>query len=295
MVTVKSTEPESADIIFSKDSRILLHSFNGKVNVWDVWNNQLCYQVSGTLLGISHKHGTFQTTVGTWNIDTGDEIESPLVLHDWDKRLKVSGRSIENKFYLEIIDKSGIREPQLVHVGGSSGITRVWHIVDGNGHYVTAYFYINIMGHDLDQTICYDLETGQKEYSFVDDYDVTFSGIHNLLIAKNKLKSSLTVCDLSTKQKVELEKVGQSIDERTVRINPKNIEFAAAINKKQSMIYLGKIGQASQRKTIRKTKQKILGIDFSPDGTHLAASLSDGDVSIWDINSYQLIQQLTAS
>lgn len=290
---VEPAELETENIIFSKDGTILLHSFKEKVSVWDVRNNQLRYQVFGTLIGISHRHNTFQTTVGTWSINTGDAIESPPVLHDWDKRLKVSGRSIKDKFYLEVIDKSGIREPQLVHVGGSSGIVRAGHKVDRNGRYVTAYFYINIMGHDLDQTICYDLETGQDVYSFIDDYDVSFSEIHNLLIAKNTLNSSLTVCDLATKQKLELEKVGRSIDEHTVRINPKNTEFTAALNKKRNVIFLGRINQILQRKMIRETKQKILDIDFNPDGTHLAASLSDGDVHIWDVNNYQLIQRLS--
>lgn len=292
----KATKPEIGDVIFSKNGTVLLHFFKDKVFVWDTKNDKLRYQVFGRLLGVAHKNSTFQTTDGIWDIDTGKKMERPTQLHDWDKRLRVTSGLVKNEFHLKIIDTSKIREPLLIYIGTEgqfAGFTRGKYTVDPNGRYVAVYLYINIMGHDLDQIVCYDLETGQEAYSFADNYEVSFSGVHNLMLAKDGYWSpKLEVHELLTKQKLEFEKLNRKIDERTIRINPKESGFAAAINKKHNVIFLGRINDISSRKEIRKRGVRMLDIDFTPDGGHIAASLSNGEIHIWNVNTCQLAKKL---
>ena len=284
-------------LVFTAQGTTLLHSFNESVLIWDIVNCQLRYKTPGTLLGVARDGKIFQTTEGFWDIDEGTKLDSAPKIHNWHQRLYISQISTikdEKKSYsLEIIDSSGVRPRQLIHIadlGLQGGLDVGDQVIDPNGQYIAVYLYVSILGHDLDQIKCYDLSTGEEVYTFIDK-DVSFSGIHNLMFVTSR--SNVEVYNLLTNQRLELKVSSSNVATPTIRINPKDDTFAAAINKKNSIIFLGRdIYQASSRKTIQKRKLKILDIAFNPDGSRIAGSLSNSEVHIWNVKTCKLTTKL---
>jgi len=80
--------------------------------------------------------------------------------HTWNFNLIVSGE-VERTFYLARIKN------------GSMTLVNYELNQDGQRRVLSAFFYVNIMGHDLDQWIHFNLETGEQIPNYVSPHQVT--------------------------------------------------------------------------------------------------------------------------
>ncbi len=106
--------------------------------------------------------------------------------HTWNFNLIVSGE-VERTFYLARIKN------------GSMTLVNYELSQNGKRPVLSAFFYVNIMGHDLDQWIHFDLETGEQIPNFANPHQVTgkypendrFAARREKRIVAHKLRQSL--------------------------------------------------------------------------------------------------------
>jgi WD40 repeat protein len=295
-----------SNVIFLPDSPILLHSFKDSVTAWDTSEGRLCYKCTGALLGITADGELFQTTKGTWATDTGEELSEVPELFNWHHRLRIieveipiddeKSKSPTDRrrwsYNIDIIDPRGERPHQRLHINDLNdlgGIRFGSRRIDSSGNYLAVYLYVSLYGHELDQGICYNLSTGKEIFRYGYD-DLTFVEVHRLIIYSSE--AGLKIYNVDSGQTMELAAFSESKDRNTIRVSSQNLEMAAALNHKRNIIFLEKVNQAAFRRMIRKRAVKILDIALSADGTQLAASLSDGQVHIWDVESGKVTMKL---
>ncbi len=104
----------------------------------------------------------------------------------WTFNLILSG-DVERAFYLARIKN------------GSMTLVNYEINQDGKRRVLSAFFYVNIMGHDLDQWIHFDLESGEQIPNYVSPHQVTgkypendrFADRQGKQIVAKKLRQSL--------------------------------------------------------------------------------------------------------
>lgn len=294
------------NVIFIPNSPILFHSFEDSLTAWDTTEGRPLYKCAGVLLGVATDRGVFQTTKGTWAIDTGKELSEIAELFNWHHRLKVveveipisNGQSESptdmrrRSYNIDIIDSLGDRPRQRIHINDLNelgGISLRKRAVDPSGDYLAVYLYVSSYGHELDQGICYDLRTGDEIFRYQDS-GLIFTEIHRLIICG--LEAGLKIYHIDSGQTTEISTFSESRDRKTVRVSLQNPEMLAVLNHKRNVIFLEKINEPAFRRKIQKRAVQILDIAFNADGTQLAGSLSDGQVQIWDTASGKVIMKL---